>query len=150
MHPGRPLEAWCSFVGLKTSWLSREIIVFGMFATVALMYAGSFWLPALSRFVPIPFWRELSSSLLQNWFGIGVAITGLAGVFSSMMIYQDTRRTFWRISSYLARLKHRDRRRPDELQTWKHDQTNSANPLAIWWRAAPVDSPARTAGKLRG
>ena len=116
-----------------------------MFATVALMYAGSFWLPALSRFVPIPFWRELSSSLLQNWFGIGVAITGLAGVFSSMMIYQDTRRTFWRISSYLSRLKHRDRRRPDELQTWKHDQTNSANPLAIWWRAAPVDSPARTA-----
>jgi Fe-S-cluster-containing dehydrogenase component len=42
MHLGRPLEAWRSFVGLKTSWLSREIIVFGLFANLALIYAGSF------------------------------------------------------------------------------------------------------------
>ena len=97
MHLGRPLDAWRSFVGLKTSWLSREIIVFGLFAMLALIYAGSFWLPALSGFVNIPFWRELSSSPLQNTFGIGVAVTGLAGVFSSMMIYRDTRRTFWRM-----------------------------------------------------
>jgi len=64
---------------------------------LALIYAGSFWLSALSRFVNIPFWRELSSPPLQNAFGIGVAVTGLAGVFSSMMIYRDTRRTFWRM-----------------------------------------------------
>src|SRR6202030_1056840 len=95
---GRPFEAWRSFVGLKTSWLSREIMVFGLFAMLALLYAGSFWLPALSRFVDIPFWRELSSPPLQNAFGIGVAVTGLAGVFSSMMIYQDTRRTVWRLT----------------------------------------------------
>jgi Fe-S-cluster-containing dehydrogenase component/DMSO reductase anchor subunit len=96
MHLGRPLEAWRSFVGLRTSWLSREIIVFGLFAMLALVYAGSFWLPALSRFVSIPFGRELSTAPLQIAFGIGVAVTGLAGVFSSMMIYRDTRRTFWR------------------------------------------------------
>jgi formate dehydrogenase iron-sulfur subunit len=94
MHLGRPLEAWRSFVGLRTSWLSREIIVFGLFAMLALIYAGSFWLPALSRLMNIPFWRELSSPV-RNAFGIGVAVTGLVGVFSSMMIYQDTRRTFW-------------------------------------------------------
>jgi len=98
MHLGRPLDAWRSFVGLKTSWLSREIIVFGLFALLALIYAGSFWLPAVSRFLNIPFWRELSSSPLQNTFGIGVAVTGLSGVFSSMMIYRDTRRTFWRMT----------------------------------------------------
>jgi len=97
MHLGRPFEAWRSFVGLRTSWLSREIIVFGLFAMLALVYAGSFWLPALSRFVSLPFGRELSSGLLQNAFGIGVAVTGSAGVFSSMMIYRDTRRTFWRM-----------------------------------------------------
>ena len=96
LHLGRPLHAWRSFVGLKTSWLSREIMVFGLFATVALIYAGSFWLPAFSHFVKIPFYRALSSSPLQNAFGIGVALTGLAGVFCSMMIYRDTRRTFWR------------------------------------------------------
>jgi formate dehydrogenase iron-sulfur subunit len=98
MHLGRPFEAWRSFVGLKTSWLSREIIVFGLFAMLALVYAGSFWLPALGPFVHFPFWRELSSPPLQNAFGIGVAATGLLGVFSSMMIYRDTRRTFWRMS----------------------------------------------------
>jgi formate dehydrogenase iron-sulfur subunit len=64
---------------------------------LALIYAGSFWLAALIRFVNIPFWQELSSSPLQIVFGIGVAVTGLAGVFSSMMIYRDTRRTFWRM-----------------------------------------------------
>ena len=98
MHLGRPLEAWRSFVGLRTSWLSREIMIFGLFAMLALIYAGSFWLPALSRLVTIPFGRELSSSPVQSAFGIGVAVTGLAGVFSSMMIYRDTRRTFWRMT----------------------------------------------------
>jgi formate dehydrogenase iron-sulfur subunit len=97
MHLGRPFEAWRSFVGLKTSWLSREIIVFGLFAMLALVYAGSFWLPALSHLVNLPFWREWSSSPVQNALGIGVAVTGLAGVFSSMMIYRDTRRMFWRM-----------------------------------------------------
>jgi formate dehydrogenase iron-sulfur subunit len=97
MHLGRPLEAWRSFVGLGTSWLSREIIVFGLFAMLALIYSGSFWLPALSRWVSVPFGRELASAPWQNAFGIGVAVTGLAGVFSSMMIYRDTRRTFWQI-----------------------------------------------------
>jgi formate dehydrogenase iron-sulfur subunit len=98
MHLGRPLGAWRSFVGLKTSWLSREIMVFGLFAMLALLYAGSFWLPAVSRFVNTPFGQELSSSPVQNTFGIAVAVTGLAGVFSSMMIYRDTRRTFWRMT----------------------------------------------------
>jgi formate dehydrogenase iron-sulfur subunit len=97
LHLGRPLYAWRAFIGLKTSWLSREIIVFGLYAMLALIYAGSFWLPTLSRFVNIPFWRELSSSPMQDAFGIGVAVTGLAGVFCSMMIYGDTRRTFWRM-----------------------------------------------------
>jgi formate dehydrogenase iron-sulfur subunit len=98
MHLGRPFEAWRSFVGLRTSWLSREIMVFGLFAMLALIYAGSLWLPALGRFMDVPFWREMSSSPLQNAFGAGVAVTGLVGVFSSMMIYRDTRRTFWRMS----------------------------------------------------
>jgi len=82
---------------LRTSWLSREIIVFGLFAMLALIYAGSFWLPDLRPFIDGPFWRASSSAPLQSAFGIGVAVTGLLGVFSSMMIYRDTRRIFWRM-----------------------------------------------------
>jgi formate dehydrogenase iron-sulfur subunit len=66
MHLGRPLEAWRSFVGLKTSWLSREIIVFGLFAMLTLIYAGSFWLPALSRFVLTSATRMANSN---QWTG---------------------------------------------------------------------------------
>jgi formate dehydrogenase iron-sulfur subunit len=96
MHLGRPQYAWRAFVGLKTSWLSREIIVFGLFAGCASIYAGSFWLPAISRLGGLFSITELSSPLFQRALGISVTISGLAGVFCSIMIYQDTRRTFWR------------------------------------------------------
>jgi formate dehydrogenase iron-sulfur subunit len=96
MHLGRPLYAWRAFVGLKTSWLSREIIIFGLFAGVAVIYAGLFWLPDLSRLTGIRFWPWLSDPAFQNAVGVVVAISGIAGIFCSIMIYQDTRRTFWR------------------------------------------------------
>ena len=31
-HLGQPLKAWRFFLGLKTSWLSREILAFSLFA----------------------------------------------------------------------------------------------------------------------
>jgi formate dehydrogenase iron-sulfur subunit len=96
LHLGRPLYAWRAFVGLRTSWLSREIIAFGVFAGSALIYAAAVWLPAVTRFVNLP--RLHGWSAFQKPLGIGVTISGLIGVFCSIMIYQDTRRTFWRIT----------------------------------------------------
>jgi DMSO reductase anchor subunit len=90
LHLGRPLYAWRAFIGLKRSWLSREIIGFGLFAVLALVYAASFALPVLRGVTKLP--------PFQTALGIGVTATGLAGVFCSMMIYGSTRRTFWRIS----------------------------------------------------
>jgi DMSO reductase anchor subunit/ferredoxin len=99
MHLGRPLYAWRAFVGLKTSWLSREIIIFALFAGVAVIYAGLFWLPDLSRLTNIQFWPWLSDPSFRNAVGIAVVISGIAGIFCSIMIYQDTRRTFWRMAT---------------------------------------------------
>ncbi len=96
MHLGRPQYAWRAFVGLKTSWLSREIIVFGLFAGCAMVYAGAFWVPAMSRYLNLTIPPEATLQTVENALGICVAIIGLAGVFCSVMIYQDTRRTFWR------------------------------------------------------
>jgi formate dehydrogenase iron-sulfur subunit len=98
MHLGRPLYAWRAFVGLKSSWLSREIIVFGLFAGCAGLYAGALWLPAIDRIVNLPLAPQLSNPCFQNILGVCVALSGLAGVFCSIMIYQDTRRTFWRMT----------------------------------------------------
>ena len=71
--------------------------MFGLFAMLALVYAGSFWLPALSRFVRFHFGgncplRRGRMRLESVWLS-----PGWLGVFSSMMIYRDTRRTFWRM-----------------------------------------------------
>jgi formate dehydrogenase iron-sulfur subunit len=98
LHLGRPLYAWRAFVGLKTSWLSREIIAFGLFAGFALIYAVLCWLPAPTRNLNLANLGELPPGL-QNVFGAGVAASGLAGVFCSIMIYRDTRRAFWRTST---------------------------------------------------
>jgi len=75
-HLGRPLGAWRFFLNLKQSWLSREILMFSAFVPMS----------ALALFIG-PNWKPL---LLA-----ATAIAGLAGVFCSMMIYHDTRRTLW-------------------------------------------------------
>jgi len=88
LHLGRPLHAWKAFLGLQTSWLSREIVVFGgyMFASLAwtLWFLGS----DLSG-VP-PAGNEVALA--------AVVTSGLAAVFCSIMVYVDTRRSFWRWS----------------------------------------------------
>jgi Fe-S-cluster-containing dehydrogenase component/DMSO reductase anchor subunit len=43
LHLGRPQYAYRAIVGLRHSWLSREIVAFGAFAGLAVMYAGACW-----------------------------------------------------------------------------------------------------------
>jgi len=80
-HLGRPRFAFRAFLGLGTSWLSREIIGFGIFSALAAAYAGTFFLPALAAW---------SSRL-----GLGVACVGAAAVGCSVMVYAATRRASW-------------------------------------------------------
>jgi Fe-S-cluster-containing dehydrogenase component/DMSO reductase anchor subunit len=87
LHLGRPLYAFRAILGLRTSWLSREIIAFGFFAAFASLYTASTWLqgPFLS-----------SSSEVRTGLGAAASATGLFAVFCSAMVYVDTGRTFWR------------------------------------------------------
>jgi formate dehydrogenase iron-sulfur subunit len=81
-HLGRPLQAWRAVLGFKTSWLSREILVFSLFAFLATLHA------ALS-------WFAQQKDLITLLSGASVSFVGLAGVFCSLMLYRDTRRAFW-------------------------------------------------------
>lgn len=80
MHLGRPQYAWRAFIGLKTSWLSREIFAFGAFAAMAALYA---LVLHLGR------WPVVES------LGRVTALTGAGAVFCSVMLYHVTQRKWW-------------------------------------------------------
>jgi len=73
LHLGRPRYAFRAVIGLRHSWLSREIVAFGLFAGLAIVYAA---------YTP-------------DWLGWTVALAGLAGVGCSVMVYAYTKRDFW-------------------------------------------------------
>lgn len=92
-HLGRPQYAFRAVLGLRHSWLSREIVAFGAFAFLASLYA---LLAPTAR----------SSSLVQDGatgLGWSVAASGGAGVFCSVMIYVFTRRECWSFSRVAMR-----------------------------------------------
>lgn len=82
LHLGRPQYAFRAVIGLRHSWLSREILAFGLFAPAACLYAGSTWITSQ------PAWIT---------FGLGylVGVAGLSGLFCSVMIYAVTGREGW-------------------------------------------------------
>ena len=84
MHLGRPLLAYRAVLGLRTSWLSREIVAFGVFAMLAAVYATVLWL-----------WPHLQAAAWVVALAGGVVSAGLTGVFCSIMIYHCTQRPFW-------------------------------------------------------
>ncbi|MGC6426295.1 MAG: DmsC/YnfH family molybdoenzyme membrane anchor subunit [Akkermansiaceae bacterium] len=86
-HLGQPLKAWRFFLGLKTSWLSREILAFSLIAPlpVALLLSD----------LPEPF--ALTHTAIE-WIFLPAA---LGAIFTSVMIYHDTKRVTWDLKKTL-------------------------------------------------
>jgi DMSO reductase anchor subunit len=84
LHLGRPLKAWRAFLGLRRSWLSREIVTFGTFMPFSALTTLTAWNPALG---PLP-----TAEVIRFL----TAVIGLLGVLCSAMIYHDTPRESWR------------------------------------------------------
>lgn len=85
-HLGRPFYAFRAIVGIRHSWLSREIACFGLFSGCAMLYAG------------LAIALDGESAILERWatpLAWSVAATGLAGVFCSAMVYIFTQRESW-------------------------------------------------------
>ena len=79
-HLGRPQYAWRAFIGLKTSWLSREIMAFGLFAALAALYASVLVVDGVPA---------------VDSLGMITAIVGALAVFCSVMLYHVTQRQWW-------------------------------------------------------
>ena len=89
-HLGQPLRAWRIFLGWRRSWLSREAIAFGLW----------FPLTAFAALVPqVPRLSTLDFQLLAQ----AAAAVGCLGLVCSAMIYDDTRRRFWRAGQTFPR-----------------------------------------------
>lgn len=110
LHLGLPLGAWRFFLGLRTSWMSREILAFGIYSAASEVCAAAVWFSSLlrdsgansiakwaaetARAIPAPIlnlllWR---AELLPT---LGAAATGCLAVYCSAMIYIDTKRPIW-------------------------------------------------------
>jgi DMSO reductase anchor subunit len=89
-HLGRPLLAYRAVLGLRTSWLSREALVFGLFAQLAITYGLLVAAPLLPAF-PGRDWLLSLAPMVR----IGAVVSGLLGVFCSVMVYVVTRREQW-------------------------------------------------------
>lgn len=100
LHLGQPLRSWRIFLGLRTSWLSREAVLLGKFVGVLTMAVVAMWLPAVSEYLPdwvtVPAW--VPGAIL-----IGAIAFGVAGLFSSAMIYIATKRVLWRFERTMIR-----------------------------------------------
>lgn len=92
LHLGRPQYAYRAVLGVRHSWLSREIAAFGLFAALAFCYA-------LVRVVP----AVEASPAVERGLGAAAAAAGAAAVFCSVMIYASVRRELWSFSRTAVR-----------------------------------------------
>lgn len=102
-HLGQPLRAWRIFLGLRTSWLSREAVLLGMAFPLlaAALLTTEMGANLLAQFAPpLPPFLQRGVELAP---AAGLLIAGL-GVFCSAMIYTDTRRQFWCLPQTLGRM----------------------------------------------
>lgn len=88
-HLGRPLQAWRAIIGIRHSWLSREIVTFGAFAGLGAAHA----LADLAGLAPG----------LVTALQLAAAVAGAAGVACSVLLYAVTGRTWWRVRTSATR-----------------------------------------------
>lgn len=86
LHLGRPWLAFRAVLGFSHSWLSREIVAFGVFAALACMYALGVFLCG---------GQEGVVGTMVGLLPLLVSLAGVIGVGCSVMIYVFTRREFW-------------------------------------------------------
>ncbi len=100
-HLGRPLYAFRGVLGWRHSWLSREILFFGLFAGLAVPYAAACWIASASA--PL---GAAAAEAVAPWLTIAaaaVAATGVIGLICSAMIYVFTQRDLWSFEQTIIR-----------------------------------------------
>jgi formate dehydrogenase iron-sulfur subunit len=89
LHLGRPQIAYRAWLGWRTSWMSREIIAFGVWTLVAAGYVAA---------------QFVDSGPQVRWLlWLATAGSGTVAIYCSAMIYIATQREFWSLRRTLPR-----------------------------------------------
>ncbi|HEX6765952.1 MAG TPA: DmsC/YnfH family molybdoenzyme membrane anchor subunit, partial [Polyangiaceae bacterium] len=102
-HLGRPAYAFRAVLGIRTSWMSREVLAFGLFAASAMTAAGLYWIEPAARALGVAVPPAATIDRARSIFGGVVAASGVLGVFCSVMLYQVTARRWWSLARTSAR-----------------------------------------------
>jgi formate dehydrogenase iron-sulfur subunit len=91
LHLGKPLRAWKAVRNLRRSWLSREVVLLGGYATVAV---GAALLPLATDRTFLPQTIGAAGRATTALIALS-AVVGLAGVGASAMLYRVPGRPTW-------------------------------------------------------
>ena len=100
-HLGRPQWAFRAVLGLRTSWMSREILALGAFAGALTALLGVAWIDAASLDESSSIGRV--AGMARTPLAWSTALLGALGLFCSIKIYAATRRPFWTLGRTLFR-----------------------------------------------
>ena len=88
LHLGRPAYAFRAVLGVRRSWLSREIVAFAVFAALAAAHGAAVLVGAGAE-------QRLSGAGTESALGALTALAGVIGVGCSAQVYAVTRRRWW-------------------------------------------------------
>lgn len=97
-HLGRPAYAWRALKMWRRSWLSREVLCFGLFFLTLAAFTAVSWLVALPPTVAAAIhasWPHPHSPVLLSTLGWAAAFFGVAGTIASAFIYLVPARPAW-------------------------------------------------------
>jgi Fe-S-cluster-containing dehydrogenase component/DMSO reductase anchor subunit len=94
-HLGRPAYAFRAVLGIRTSWMSREVLAFGLFAGSAMLQAALYWVEPVAGLLGVSPPPAALLEPLRTALPFAVAASGVLGVLCSVMLYQVTSRRWW-------------------------------------------------------
>ncbi|HEV2273550.1 MAG TPA: DmsC/YnfH family molybdoenzyme membrane anchor subunit [Acidobacteriaceae bacterium] len=78
-HLGRPAYAWRALKMWRRSWLSREVLLFSLFAGCGALYSAALW----------------ADHRASDFLGAATVLFGVAGIFASARLYTVAARPAW-------------------------------------------------------
>lgn len=87
LHLGRPAYAWRALRMWRRSWLSREVLLFGVFFASLTLLTATSWI-ATAGMIPL-------APMIVPCLGLFASMVGVAGIFASARIYLVPARPAW-------------------------------------------------------